>query len=229
MNRLKIAEKERDNLSGSKYEAENFIEKEKEIRRKKNLLYQIFEVQESSHLTNLKQKLDLNNEKLSEAKSKLKESERSFVTMEKTYESTKFDYNKIDEELQKFTSVCDDLILYINICVFGLLFLSLNIVLSLLTPNPILYTYSPTSTSYSQEFGAFERRDVKLQEDMSHLKSQIKKMQVNVTKEQKKEEECLRDAEKAKVEVLYDFLCILVYYCVYFIVRWLILKISVVW
>ena len=36
---------------------------------------------------------------------------------------------------------------------------------------------------------------------MSHLKSQIKKMQVSVTKEQKKEEECLRDAEKAKIEV----------------------------
>ena len=47
----------------------------------------------------------MNNEKLAEAKSKLKESERSFVTMEKTYETTKFDYNKIDEELQKFTSV----------------------------------------------------------------------------------------------------------------------------
>ena len=47
-----------------------------------------------------------NQETLSAAKAKMKESERSFQTMERTYEATKADYNAIDHELQKYTQVC---------------------------------------------------------------------------------------------------------------------------
>lgn len=43
MNKLKLAERERDNLSGSKTEAETFLEKERSIRVKKNTLFQVFE------------------------------------------------------------------------------------------------------------------------------------------------------------------------------------------
>ena len=43
----------------------------------------------------------------------------------------------------------------------------------------IPYVFRVLSTpSLQQEFGAFERRDVKLQEDMVHLRAQVKKLQV---------------------------------------------------
>jgi structural maintenance of chromosome 4 len=41
VNRLKVAEKERDGLSSSKEEAEAYMEKERDIRRRKNILYQV--------------------------------------------------------------------------------------------------------------------------------------------------------------------------------------------
>lgn len=154
VNRLKVAEKERDNLSGSKVEAEAYMEKDKVIRRKKNELYQILETQEAINVADLRSRYEQNNEKLAAAKTKLKESERSFVLMEKTYESTKADYNAIDSELQRSQA----------------------------------------------EFGAFERRDVKLQEDMAHLRSQVKKQQATVAKESKREQDCIRDADKALEE-----------------------------
>lgn len=58
VNRLKIAERERDALSGSKAEAEAFLEKEKEIRRKKNVLYQIHEKATSIKAQGLKEQVE---------------------------------------------------------------------------------------------------------------------------------------------------------------------------
>ena len=43
VNKVKVAERERDNLQESKDEAEAFMEKEREIRRAKNTLYQLHE------------------------------------------------------------------------------------------------------------------------------------------------------------------------------------------
>ena len=49
-----------------------------------------------------------------------------------------------------------------------------------LTYTHTFFGFRPLSLSPSlqQEFGAFERRDVKLQEDMVHLRAQVKKLQV---------------------------------------------------
>ena len=132
INRLKIAERERDNLSGSKAEAEAFLEKEKEIRRKKNILYQIYEAIAQKNARDLSDRLDKANEKLARERSKLTESEESYKQMEHTYEQTHKQHSEIETEMQRATS----------------------------------------------EFGAFERRDIKLQEDMKHLKTQLKKIQV---------------------------------------------------
>lgn len=45
-------------------------------------------------------------------------------------------------------------------------------------------------------FAAFERRDVKLTEDMKHCKAQLKKVQAAISKDAKKEEDCTREADQ---------------------------------
>ena len=48
----------------------------------------------------------------------MKESEKSFQTMERTYEATKADYNAIDHELQKYTQVCIVYVCMYDSCIY---------------------------------------------------------------------------------------------------------------
>ena len=114
VNRLKIAEKERDNLSGSKLEAEAFIEKEKDIRRKKNILYQIMENGANEGAAEFTAKHERAAEKLSHEKSKLVDSEKRLAVIQAEYEKIKAEHNKVETELQKCTTVS---FLCIVICV----------------------------------------------------------------------------------------------------------------
>lgn len=155
VNRLKLAEKERDNLSDSKQDAEIFMEKEKDIRRKKNVLYQINESIENANADDFKTRRVAVNEKLEKERGKLLSSEHKSQETEKLYQQTLADYNAVAAELQLTTS----------------------------------------------EFGAYERRDVKLQEDMKHCKAQLKKIQQTVNKDLKKEEEHLKDADQALLQI----------------------------
>ena len=50
-------------------------------------------------------------------------------------------------------------------------------------------------------FAAFERRDVKLQEDMKHCKAFIKKFEIELTKNVKKEEEAIKSKDSCEAEV----------------------------
>ena len=75
VNRLKVAEKDRDNLSDSKAEAEAFMAKERDIRKKKNVLYQVYE---KVALDNVEKYTTSRNElvaKLDEEQSKIRKSE----------------------------------------------------------------------------------------------------------------------------------------------------------
>lgn len=105
VNRLKIAEKERDNLSGSKLEAEAFIEKEKDIRRKKNILYQIMENGSNEGAAELTAKHERAVEKLALEKGKLADSEKRLSVIQGEYEKVKAEHNKVESELQKCTTV----------------------------------------------------------------------------------------------------------------------------
>ena len=105
VNRLKIAEKERDNLSGSKLEAEAFIEKEKDIRRKKNILYQVLEGAANEGAAEFTTKHEKAAEKLAYEKSKLVDSEKRLSVIQAEYEKIKAEHNKVDSELQKCTTV----------------------------------------------------------------------------------------------------------------------------
>jgi predicted lipoprotein len=100
-----VAERERDNLSGSKLEAEAFLEKEKNIRRNNNTLYQVYEVKAQGNVEKHADKMAKTQEKLAAEKSKLVESEASHKEMEVTYDSTHSQYSRIEKELQQATSV----------------------------------------------------------------------------------------------------------------------------
>lgn len=100
INTLKQAEKERDNLSSSKDEAENFLNKEKELRLRQNILFQL---EENNELT----QLDLLNKKLEEITTKLQTEKLKFVeynelkaSKEIAYDSVLNAYNSIEKELQ---------------------------------------------------------------------------------------------------------------------------------
>ena len=105
VNRLKIAEKERDNLSGSKLEAEAFIEKEKEIRRLKNQLYQILEGSVNESIAELVSKQERTNEKLTAERGKLSETEKRLAVIQGEYEKVKAEHDKVNSELDKSSMV----------------------------------------------------------------------------------------------------------------------------
>eukprot|EP01035_Chromulina_nebulosa_P018767 gene18767-24534_t len=151
VNRLKLAERERDNLSGSKTEAELFLNKENEIRKSKNILYQTFEKIAFDNIQDLTNRFDKLNEKYVYEQSKLKDQEQELNQKQKLYQQFNEEYVNVEKELSKATS----------------------------------------------DFAAFERRDVKLNEDIKHNSSLLRKTQASIVKDTKKETESLADAEKA--------------------------------
>ena len=105
VNRLKIAEKERDNLSGSKLEAEAFIEKEKDIRRKKNILFQVMELGATTAAAELTTKQQKATEKLTEERGKLGDTEKRLTVIQAEYEKVKAEHDKVNSELEKASMV----------------------------------------------------------------------------------------------------------------------------
>ena len=97
--RLKAAEKERDNLSGSKAEAEAFLGKEKEIRRLKNALYQAHEAVALDNIKDFIVRRDEAKEKLEKERLKQKDSESELEQMESTYTATKKEHDQVKKEL----------------------------------------------------------------------------------------------------------------------------------
>ena len=153
--RLKAAEKERDNLSGSKAEAEQFLGKEKEIRRLKNALYQAHEAVAMDNIKDFIDRRDAAKEKLEKERLKQKDSESELVQMEKTYTVTKKEHDQVKKELD----------------------------------------------SAEANFAAYERKDLELQENIKHTKAQVDKLRQAVSKDQKKEDECVKDADAASAVV----------------------------
>lgn len=99
LNRVKAVEKEKDNLEGAKVEAEALLGKEREIRRKKNILYQINimqAVEESQQFdeekTAVEEKLEAERENLKSANDRVQEIEDGLAEQKK-------EYDKIHKEL----------------------------------------------------------------------------------------------------------------------------------
>ncbi len=105
VNRLKVAEKERDNLSGSKKEAEDFMALEANIRKEKNQLYQKHEHTANENTAALTARLQKVNEKQAKEKNKGADCEAKLAEMSKQYESGNTEYNSVKQELQKASLV----------------------------------------------------------------------------------------------------------------------------
>lgn len=107
VNRLKVAEKERDNLSGSKVEAEAFLEKEKDIRRKRNALCQAMEKTANANIADYSARMEKVKGKLEYEKNKMKDSEQRMGVVEAEYERIKAEHAAVGADLQKSTTVCN--------------------------------------------------------------------------------------------------------------------------
>lgn len=112
VNRLKIAEKDRDNLLDSKVEAEAYIEKEKNIRRKKNILCQLNERTSAENVQECKSKLDKVTEKLQALKIDKEGADKKRAEIEKEYESVKSERAKIEKDLHSSTTVSSASIIF---------------------------------------------------------------------------------------------------------------------
>ena len=95
VNRLKVSEKERDNLSGSKLEAEQYIEKDKDIRRKKNALYQMLGSSAEHKVVDMTDALDKATNSATEERAKLAEIESGMKSIKKEYDLINNEYNTV--------------------------------------------------------------------------------------------------------------------------------------
>jgi structural maintenance of chromosome 4 len=101
VNKLKIVEKDKENLSGAKEEAEEFIAQQRKLILKKSLLYQIHlaEAQaEEAQLAETKAALD---EKLAAEREKTVEANKQVAAIEESYQEEKEGYDAIEGELRK--------------------------------------------------------------------------------------------------------------------------------
>ena len=156
VNRMKIAERERDSLLESKEEATQYLEKDREVKMHNNILYQAYVAINTENIEELSKKQEGALERLALEKSKSVEFVGRLATIEKQYDVTNVEYNTISEEVERTT----------------------------------------------EEFAAFERRDLKMNEDFKHNKTQLKKLQAAADKDIAKELECLKESESAEARAV---------------------------
>lgn len=140
LNRVKAAESERDSLESAKIEAEDYIDKERNMLGKKSTLNKAQQFDASAAFQEHSQQYDQAKAKVDGFKTEVTEKEASVTNLEK-------DYN----EIQKHESLA-------------------------------VRELNKAKESYA----AFERKDIKLREDMKALKTKDKKLKGVIEREQKR-------------------------------------------
>ena len=103
--RLKTSETEREHLSKSKDDAENYLRKEREIQSKKNLLYQINAFIAHQNVSAFTERQDKLAEKLAHEKSKIAATSSSLREAKEKYDLITKEHNAMNQELQSCNSV----------------------------------------------------------------------------------------------------------------------------
>lgn len=85
------------------------MDKEHEIRRQKNVLYQAYEHVALENKSKFEERFNKAQEKLAKEKSKLQDRQQRLNEMESQYELARKDYLNVDEHLQKATTVMSSL------------------------------------------------------------------------------------------------------------------------
>jgi len=139
LNRVKAVEKEKGSLEGAKREAEDILRKDREIRRKRNIICQIDKTLTVRKLKDSEKTQESLVEKLNSAREISKESKGSLTKIEKDHKKQTAEHEQLVSELKKTKS----------------------------------------------DYAAFERKDVKLREDIKHEKSSRKKSEQKIKTEEK--------------------------------------------
>lgn len=155
LNRVKAVEKEMDNLESAKQEAEALLAKERDIRRKQNILYQIKRMKASKSEERVEEQKAKLNTDLGEERERLSAADARVKEIESGLSEQKRQYEKVHEEL----------------------------------------------TRTKEEFTAYERKDIKLREEIKHCKSQRKKLEAKVKAESKNEIKAREAGEEAEASI----------------------------
>ena len=155
LNRVKAVEKEKEALEGAKVEAEAFMGKEKELRKKKNIVFQMNAMEVDDETQVVRNKNDQVKSRLESEREKLKESEARVAEIEAGYDAQTAEYDSLHAELK----------------------------------------------ATKDEFAAFERRDIKLREDIKHGKATIKKLEDKIKNEDEKVAENQDKSDKAEKSI----------------------------
>ena len=99
LNRVKAAEKEKDGLAGAKAEAQSLIGKDRDIRRKKNILFQIHSMVARKEGEVAQEQREELAEQLEAERLKLKEADERVAEIENGMGEEKREYDKVYKEL----------------------------------------------------------------------------------------------------------------------------------
>ncbi len=149
LRRLQVAEKEKENLEGAREEAQAYLEKEALIRVKRNILYQLCELEASKSKEEVMERHKDLSSNLEKERRKLEQAEKSLSGIEKSYEDMTADYSVISKEL----------------------------------------------SDTKADFAEYERKDIKMQEDMRFLTGQARKLGTDLKREEKR-----RDVASSRID-----------------------------
>ena len=120
LNRVKAAEKEKDGLSSAKIEAEALVGKDREIRRKKNILYQIHVMNAEKDGEGASNEREVLVEQLeNDVRTKLMEADERVNEIENGMSGQKKEYDAVYAELtetKEVRFVCVHVYMYYNCC-----------------------------------------------------------------------------------------------------------------
>jgi structural maintenance of chromosome 4 len=105
LNRVKAVEQEKDSLEAAKLEAEALLQKDREIRRKQNILYQLYENKYKQHAERVIEskravddKLEQTREKLTQATARVDEFDADMAEQRQEYEQIHSSLQQTKEE-----------------------------------------------------------------------------------------------------------------------------------
>jgi structural maintenance of chromosome 4 len=101
LNRVKAVEKEKEGLEGAKLEAEALLNKEREIRRKKNILYQLNRHAASIEVKEAQAKKEEYMNQLDKERSTIQEASQKITDIENSLAEKNSDFDRVKEELVK--------------------------------------------------------------------------------------------------------------------------------
>jgi structural maintenance of chromosome 4 len=101
LNRVKAVEKEKEGLEGAKLEAEALLNKEREIRRKKNILYQLNRHAASIEVKEAQAKKEEYMNQLDKERSTILEASQKITDIENSLAEKNSDFDRVKEELVK--------------------------------------------------------------------------------------------------------------------------------